>query len=461
MPCAYWEGCNIIFWKYLVKLAMLFCFQCMLGKASIRASNPVEENGKQKMHHHTRTSSAPPRNLASFADEYRKLAIDCLKVLRVEMQLETIFHMQEMTSREYLDDQDAEEPDDFIISLTAQRWAVVHASEVWWARIFDRNYSELLPRLLHVVVGLSCFAVQLWSEISTWVNRVVLRARELKVEEAEAVAKDIRVAVAVKEVGTFGPLEGFLMVDRADLCRMSLCNNKELCHCLMNGAQLDEVGWANGSFSGSGGLRGGPSLFSFKEGKSIFLMHEVVLVSEVVLASREVAMLLFVEEALLAGVTRFRDGSSVEFLENVPSNLRGSEVVARRENESLLVTFCQRLRRVVGKVASNFQHAFMKVRKILDVVHQQKIWGVGRRWRSCKVREAYGARRFSRRINDWELETTERYLLRLHGRRVFLDRDDEVLWTESKYETFFVKTLYKVLEPRRQGVFPTSVVWNS
>lgn len=91
-----------------------------LGKASIRASNPVEENGKQKMHHHTRTSSAPPRNLASFADEYRKLAIDCLKVLRVEMQLETIFHMQEMTSREYLDDQDAEEPDDFIISLTAQ-----------------------------------------------------------------------------------------------------------------------------------------------------------------------------------------------------------------------------------------------------------------------------------------------------------------------------------------------------
>lgn len=27
---------------------------------------------------------------------------------------------QEMTSREYMEDQDAEEPDDFIISLTAQ-----------------------------------------------------------------------------------------------------------------------------------------------------------------------------------------------------------------------------------------------------------------------------------------------------------------------------------------------------
>ncbi|RZC77014.1 hypothetical protein C5167_001468 [Papaver somniferum] len=60
------------------------------------------------------------RDLASYAEEYRRLAIDCLKVLRVEMQLETIFHMQEMSSREYVEDQDAEEPDDFIISLTAQ-----------------------------------------------------------------------------------------------------------------------------------------------------------------------------------------------------------------------------------------------------------------------------------------------------------------------------------------------------
>lgn len=87
-----------------------------LGQTTSRASQ-AEENPK---HRHTRTNSAPTRDLASFADEYRKLAIDCLKVLRVEMQLETIFHMQEMTNREYLEDQDAEEPDDFIISLTAQ-----------------------------------------------------------------------------------------------------------------------------------------------------------------------------------------------------------------------------------------------------------------------------------------------------------------------------------------------------
>uniref|UniRef100_A0A5B7BF03 Exocyst complex component Sec8 n=1 Tax=Davidia involucrata TaxID=16924 RepID=A0A5B7BF03_DAVIN len=91
-----------------------------LGKTSSRASNQIEEIRKQKTSHHVRTSSAPPKDLASFAEEYRKLAVDCLKVLRVEMQLETIFHMQEMTSREYLEDQDAEEPDDFIISLTAQ-----------------------------------------------------------------------------------------------------------------------------------------------------------------------------------------------------------------------------------------------------------------------------------------------------------------------------------------------------
>ncbi|GLT93241.1 hypothetical protein SLE2022_110420 [Rubroshorea leprosula] len=82
-----------------------------------KASNQVEESGK---HRHTQAITGPTKDLASFADEYRKLAVDCLKVLRVEMQLETIFHMQEMVTREYTDDLDAEEPDDFIISLTAQ-----------------------------------------------------------------------------------------------------------------------------------------------------------------------------------------------------------------------------------------------------------------------------------------------------------------------------------------------------
>ncbi|XP_010250744.1 PREDICTED: exocyst complex component SEC8-like isoform X2 [Nelumbo nucifera] len=86
-----------------------------LGQTSLISSMQVDE-----AHRHTRTSSIPPRDLESFAEEYRKLAIDCLKVLHVEMQLETIFHMQEMMTRDYLDDQDAEEPDDFVISLNAQ-----------------------------------------------------------------------------------------------------------------------------------------------------------------------------------------------------------------------------------------------------------------------------------------------------------------------------------------------------
>ena len=55
-----------------------FGITCRLAQTTSRTSNQ-EVNGK---------------TLPSFADDYRKLAIDCLKVLRVEMQLETIFHMQ-------------------------------------------------------------------------------------------------------------------------------------------------------------------------------------------------------------------------------------------------------------------------------------------------------------------------------------------------------------------------------
>lgn len=91
-----------------------------LGQTSLRVPTQMEENKSHQNHLHQRTRSALTKNLASLADEYRKLAIDCLKVLRVEMQLETVFHLQEMNNREYVDDQDAEEPDDFIISLTAQ-----------------------------------------------------------------------------------------------------------------------------------------------------------------------------------------------------------------------------------------------------------------------------------------------------------------------------------------------------
>ncbi|KAL4588199.1 hypothetical protein LXL04_001081 [Taraxacum kok-saghyz] len=36
------------------------------------------------------------------------------------MQLETVFDMQVMATREYLEDQDAEEPDDYVVSLITE-----------------------------------------------------------------------------------------------------------------------------------------------------------------------------------------------------------------------------------------------------------------------------------------------------------------------------------------------------
>ncbi|KAL2892662.1 Exocyst complex component SEC8 [Bienertia sinuspersici] len=66
-----------------------------LGKTfSIACSQVEEKDRNQRTPRRSEVSSAPSKDLASFADDYRKLAIDCLKVLRVEMQLETVFHMQ-------------------------------------------------------------------------------------------------------------------------------------------------------------------------------------------------------------------------------------------------------------------------------------------------------------------------------------------------------------------------------
>ncbi|CAM0911352.1 unnamed protein product [Alopecurus aequalis] len=91
-----------------------------LGESFISLSTTADNKSHINEGRHTRSTSAIPKNLASLANEYRRLAIDCVRVLRLEMQLETIYHMQEMTKREYVEDQDAEDPDDFIISLTTQ-----------------------------------------------------------------------------------------------------------------------------------------------------------------------------------------------------------------------------------------------------------------------------------------------------------------------------------------------------
>ncbi|RVW25019.1 hypothetical protein CK203_114199 [Vitis vinifera] len=86
-------------------------------------------------------------------------------------------------------------------------------------------------------------------------------------------------------------------------------------------------------------------------------------------------------------------------------------------------------------------------------------------WRSCVVRGSLGlgcgkrlgeggkhshsgggvwAPRFSRSINDWEVIEVERLLLRLQGRRVYSDVEDEVIWTKAKDKRFSVKSLYKL-----------------
>nr|XP_043631732.1 exocyst complex component SEC8 isoform X2 [Erigeron canadensis] len=90
------------------------------GNASGKPSDQTENDVKPTHPRHKRSGSVPHKDLASFAEDYRKLAIDCLKVLRVEMLLETVFNMQVMATREYLEDQDAEEPDDYVISLITQ-----------------------------------------------------------------------------------------------------------------------------------------------------------------------------------------------------------------------------------------------------------------------------------------------------------------------------------------------------
>jgi exocyst complex component 4 len=76
------------------------------------------------MHHpqgrHRRTNSALTSGLGILAEKYRLLSSECLRTLRVEMQLASIFHLQSMAGRHYLREQDAEEPEDFIVALTSQ-----------------------------------------------------------------------------------------------------------------------------------------------------------------------------------------------------------------------------------------------------------------------------------------------------------------------------------------------------
>ncbi|KAJ7568516.1 hypothetical protein O6H91_01G036000 [Diphasiastrum complanatum] len=75
---------------------------------------------QQQSQHHRRTSSALTSGLHDLAEKYHGLSAECLRTLRVEMQLEALYHLQSMSGRNYVNDQDAEEPEDFIMAFTSQ-----------------------------------------------------------------------------------------------------------------------------------------------------------------------------------------------------------------------------------------------------------------------------------------------------------------------------------------------------
>ena len=56
---------------------------------------------------------------------------------------------------------------------------------------------------------------------------------------------------------------------------------------------------------------------------------------------------------------------------------------------------------------------------------------------------------FSRQINDWEVIEVERLLLRLQGRRVYSDVEDQVNWTKAKDGRFSFKSLLRERERRK------------
>ena len=55
----------------------------------------------------------------------------------------------------------------------------------------------------------------------------------------------------------------------------------------------------------------------------------------------------------------------------------------------------------------------------------------------------------------------EHFLHKIQAFRVRRDVEDIVIWTVSRCETFSVKSLYSILEPRDSTLFPSGSVWRS
>ncbi|KAL6345789.1 hypothetical protein AAG906_017541 [Vitis piasezkii] len=101
------------------------------------------------------------------------------------------------------------------------------------------------------------------------------------------------------------------------------------------------------------------------------------------------------------------------------------------------------------------------------LIISRKFGEEGGGWNSREVREGYGVG-FWKEIrkegllpfNDWEVETVERLLSTLQGKRLVAGLEDRVLWKASKNGIFSVKSLYNTLESSRAVPFPWSIIWS-
>ena len=66
---------------------------------------------------------------------------------------------------------------------------------------------------------------------------------------------------------------------------------------------------------------------------------------------------------------------------------------------------------------------------------------------------------FFRPFSDWEMETVERFLFSLQGKKVETNMEDRVRWKEAKDGIFSVKSFYSVMEGSSIVLFPNNIIW--
>ena len=64
-------------------------------------------------------------------------------------------------------------------------------------------------------------------------------------------------------------------------------------------------------------------------------------------------------------------------------------------------------------------------------------------WHST-VEGNYWAHRFSRLLNDWDLDLIERFLLSFQVRSVYREKENKVIWIRSNSGKFSVKVLHSI-----------------